>query len=181
MGNTYGTWLPGDPRGFRTKHERQHIEGDYRNPPPMGKYNGLYDSARESMKREPVHLSVPLRPLVLDEFLDSFRKSKIEIASISVGKVHFHVLARFPEHDPRRYVGFAKQRSAANLRQAGHIGWGGLWGLKSECVPICDHRHFWKAFGYILDHAKQGSAVWSDPNRQPPPDEFPDPDGLLVE
>src|SRR3954468_9029001 len=33
MGNTYGTWLPGDPRGFRTRLHREHVEGDYRNPP----------------------------------------------------------------------------------------------------------------------------------------------------
>lgn len=36
MGHTYGTWLPGDPCSFRTRHHRQHIEGDYRNPPPKG-------------------------------------------------------------------------------------------------------------------------------------------------
>jgi hypothetical protein len=33
-GSTYGAWLPGDPRGFRTRHHRQHVEGDYKDPPP---------------------------------------------------------------------------------------------------------------------------------------------------
>src|SRR5689334_3448394 len=181
MGNTYGTWLPGDPRGFRTERERRHVEGDYRNPPPRGQYEALHRSMRESMNRDPVHLSVPLRAMARDEFLQSFATWHIEVASISVGKIHFHVLARFPNHDPRRYVGLAKKESAANLRRSGQVGWGGLWGEKSECIPIRGDAHLWKAFGYILDHKQQGSAVWSDPKRQPPPDEFPDPDGLLIE
>lgn len=33
MCHTYGTWLPGDPRGFRTRHHREHVEGDYKSPP----------------------------------------------------------------------------------------------------------------------------------------------------
>jgi hypothetical protein len=35
-GNTKSTWLHGDRRGFRTRHHREHIEGDYRHPPPRG-------------------------------------------------------------------------------------------------------------------------------------------------
>jgi hypothetical protein len=31
---TYGAWLDGDARGFRTRHHREHVEGDYKNPPP---------------------------------------------------------------------------------------------------------------------------------------------------
>jgi hypothetical protein len=27
--STYGGWLHGDPRGFRTRHHRAHVEGDY--------------------------------------------------------------------------------------------------------------------------------------------------------
>ena len=29
MCHTYGTWLPGDPKGFRTRHHREQVEGDY--------------------------------------------------------------------------------------------------------------------------------------------------------
>ena len=181
MGNTYGTWLPGDPRGFRTERERRHVDGDYRNPPPRGKYEGLHRSMGESMNRGAVHLSVTLRAMARDEFLQSFAKWEIEVASISVGEIHFHVLARFADSDPRRYVGLAKKETTANMRRSGQVGWGGLWGQKCECVPIRDNGHFWNAFGYILDHEKQGSAVWSNPNRQPPAGGFPDPDGLLIE
>lgn len=58
MGHTYGTWLPWDGRGFRTRHHREHVDGDYRSPPPVGMYNGLRRHSKSSMKREPVHLDV---------------------------------------------------------------------------------------------------------------------------
>ena len=29
--HTYGTWLRGDPRGWRARHHREHVDGDYRN------------------------------------------------------------------------------------------------------------------------------------------------------
>ena len=181
MGNTYGTWLPGDPRGFRTQWGREHVAGDYRNPPPKGKYDNLHDAARKRMTRPPVYLSVPQRPLVLDELLKSFRKWHVDVASMSVGRVHYHVLARFPQHNPRHFIGLAKKESSAYLKQRGDAPQGGLWGERCECVPVSDLDHFWKAFKYILDHAKQGSAVWYEPTRTPPDDAFPDPDGLLVE
>ena len=38
ISTTYGAWLYGDARGFRTRHHREHIVGDYRSPPPIEKY-----------------------------------------------------------------------------------------------------------------------------------------------
>ena len=34
--NTYGTWLRGDPRGWRERHHRKHVEGDYQTRPVPG-------------------------------------------------------------------------------------------------------------------------------------------------
>jgi hypothetical protein len=36
--STYGAWLYGDERGFRTRHHREHVDGDYKSPPPRGLY-----------------------------------------------------------------------------------------------------------------------------------------------
>jgi hypothetical protein len=49
MGHTYGTWLPGDPKGFRTRHHREHIEGDYKKPPAMIRM--MYDTTIQSKQR----------------------------------------------------------------------------------------------------------------------------------
>ena len=41
---TYGSWLPGDPRGFRTRHHRDHVDGDYKSPPPPGIYEHFHET-----------------------------------------------------------------------------------------------------------------------------------------
>jgi hypothetical protein len=60
MGSTYGTWLPGDARGFRTRHHREHIEGDYRNPPPKGMYEARHQQSKDVMQRDVVYLTTLL-------------------------------------------------------------------------------------------------------------------------
>jgi hypothetical protein len=51
MGNTFGTWLPGSPKGFRTRHHREHVQGDYKNPPPNGIYEERHKHAKSLMHR----------------------------------------------------------------------------------------------------------------------------------
>src|SRR5438876_6544463 len=64
IATTYGAWLYGDARGFRTRHHREHVEGDYKNPPPPGTYADLEARSRASLKRPPVVLPKPLREVV---------------------------------------------------------------------------------------------------------------------
>jgi hypothetical protein len=47
---TYGAWLYGDVRGFRTRHHREHVDGDYKNPPPAEKYIAEERRSRESLR-----------------------------------------------------------------------------------------------------------------------------------
>src|SRR6266571_4906356 len=63
MGHTYGSWLYGDPRGFRTRHHREHVEGDYKNPPPPGSYENLEQCSRASLKQAPVVIPTNLEQL----------------------------------------------------------------------------------------------------------------------
>src|SRR2546430_1609317 len=35
-GSTYGTWLRGDPRGWRSSKHHVHVDGDYKKRPPTG-------------------------------------------------------------------------------------------------------------------------------------------------
>ena len=55
--HTYGAWLYGDPRGFRTRHHREHVEGDYKNPPPPGTYAAKYERSKRLLKQDPVRLT----------------------------------------------------------------------------------------------------------------------------
>ncbi|CAN5439365.1 hypothetical protein BH09PLA1_BH09PLA1_19480 [soil metagenome] len=159
MGNTYGTWLPGDRRGFRTRHHRQDVPFDYKNPPPPQLYDGVEDHARELMKRDVIFLSVGQRAAALEEMLGSFLKRGISPVAMCVGRIHFHILAPFPDHDPRRWIDIAKKESSHYLKVAGLAPIGGLWAVRCECLPVKDESHRKNAKKYILDHVTQGAAI----------------------
>jgi len=55
----------GIPRGWRAQHHREHVEGDYKKPPPPGMYERLHARSRALMKREAVWIAADLRPIVV--------------------------------------------------------------------------------------------------------------------
>ena len=74
-------------------------------------------------------------------------------------------------------IGLAKKESFAYMKRDNLAPpTGGLWGTRSECIPIASARHHAKVVQYILDHAKKGAAVWE----LDPWDVF-DPSALLLE
>lgn len=98
--STYGTWLPGDLRGWRTRHHREHVDGDYQNPPPPGKYDALHRAATKSMKRQPIVLPGEIRTTVMETLRDALQHYGVTIAVIAVAGKHAHVLAQFGENIP---------------------------------------------------------------------------------
>jgi REP element-mobilizing transposase RayT len=160
MGHTYGTWLPGDPRGFRTRHHREHIEGDYRHPPPKGKYAARYEHAKNLMKRDPVYLTIEQRLLVVRLLVESLQRKNFDVPTACVTDVHFHLLARFPDHNPRHWIGIAKKESSHFAKQHDLGAEGGLWAVRTKSLPLNDRSHQLNAAKYIFDHRVQGGAVW---------------------
>ncbi|XAL98105.1 hypothetical protein OT109_10905 [Phycisphaeraceae bacterium D3-23] len=174
MANTFGTWLPGDPRGFRTKHHREHAEGDYKNPPPAGKYDGLHTAAQNKMRRPPIVLNTSAQRsalVAIVAIVEAFGFHHIEFLCAAVSNEHLHVLARFEPRDgvadpPRHYLGIAKKQSAKALVAAGLAEPGGVWARKGKIVPITDRSHQVNVFRYIQRHAQQGAAVWTFKDQQ---------------
>lgn len=160
-GSTYGTWLPGDPRGYRTRHHREHIEGDYRNPPPPGRYDAVLARSQELMRRDAVWLSPEAQRVACDEIASDLVSRLIVVLAVAVDSHHYHVLARFPDHRPRHWIGLAKKRSAAELSRRGLAAPGGVWSVRCKVSPIADRSHQINAFRYILDHASRGAATWT--------------------
>ena len=180
MGNTYGTWLPGSPKGFRTRHHREHVEGDYRHPPPRGTYDHALEHAKSLMKRNPVYLeSMEQRQRALEELVASLLRRDVPLEVMSVDRVHVHALAPFPDHDPRHWIGIAKKESSHYCKQTGHAPPGGLWATRIKCEPVKSAAHWANTVRYILDHAKKGAVVWQRP--EPDPMQNFDPATLLVD
>jgi REP element-mobilizing transposase RayT len=159
--HVYGSWLRGDPRGWRSLHHREHVEGDYKQPPPRGVYDNLHELSKALMKRDAVRIAAELRQFVADAVAESLRRNGIEVVVISLDDRHLHVLARFPDHNPRHWIGLAKKHASHLVRQHGlRSEEGGLWARRSRAQPIADREPQVKAVGYILAHAGRGARVW---------------------
>src|SRR5271170_52478 len=63
MCNTYGTWVRGDSRGWRERHHRKHVDGDYKHPPKEGTFEELGARSRELMSRDPIRLRRQLQEI----------------------------------------------------------------------------------------------------------------------
>ena len=186
--HTYGTWLRGDHRGWRSRHHREHVVGDYQNPPPLGLYAKLYERSKRLMKRDPVKIDrEDVIDFILRCMIDRLTQFQTPIAIAEFDGVHFHGLIQCVDHDPKIKLGIAKQYATAQLKK--HIealgiqhekahgsavglcdalgGFGevnlklgeGLWGRGSHPTSIEDANHWCKTYGYIFDHAERGAIV----------------------
>lgn len=166
----YGAWLPGDPRGFRTRHHRQHVEGDYKNPPPKGLYDERLARSRELLKQEPAVFSRLWRPIIGQGLRDRLEQEGALVLCVSVSGQHAHVLAKMPPPPiPRHWVGLAKRHVTFTLHALGYQG--EVWGKRGKNVPVRDRAHQLNVFRYVLRHVEQGAWVWDFRERTPKPDE----------
>lgn len=162
---TYGAWLYGDSRGFRTRHHREHIEGDYRNPPPIELYARLESRNRESLAQPAVSLDAPWPPLVGEAIHIELSRLGAWLLVIAVVAQHVHMLAKMPVGRQRTWPGRAKRSATLFLHEH---GWQGkLWGVRSKAIQIHDRSHQQNAYRYILAHAGQGA--WIKERKKEPP------------
>src|SRR3954470_13853130 len=89
-GSTYGTWLRGDPRGWRARHHREHVDGDYKSPPPKGTYQKLLEQSKKLMKRHRVELTPEQRVFACNAFVDALLERDVEVPAFCVAKKHWH-------------------------------------------------------------------------------------------
>ena len=154
----YGQWLPGDPRGFRTRHHREHVEGDYKRP-PVENYSARHRQSKRLLKQSPVVLKPADRRIVVDKLRERFGFDGVVPAAIAVAATHAHVYARFPAGEPKKLVGRAKRNATAALRDVGHGE--KVWAKQSRCEVIEDHGHARNLYAYILRHAeREGAALY---------------------
>jgi len=156
MWSTYGSWLPGDARGFRSKHHRIHVDGDYKNPPPEGEFDRLHVHARKLLVKPAVRIAPHLRAVVGETCLERFAKETATLAAVSIGAEHVHVAFEWTPDDVRPMIGRVKKVSSHRVR--GDIP-GRLWGAKCHIIRVRGDAHWRSVIRYIRDHARN-SWVW---------------------
>ncbi len=165
--HTYGAWLYGDPRGFRTRHHREHVEGDYKNPPPKGKYDDEYQRSKDSLKQPPVILSPEWRKEVGIAMRDKLLQVGAMLLRLSVSGQHVHYLAKMPTAMPKFWTGLAKKHAWFELRDRGWKGM--LWAKGGKATPVKDRKHQLNVYGYIGRHVHEGAWLWSFTDEKRPP------------
>jgi hypothetical protein len=140
----------------------------------------VYQSAKDSMKRDAVYLDMNQRRRAVAEIVRSFAKWQVELKILAIDEVHLHALSRVLDHNPRHYMGLAKKECSAYMKRDGLAPAGGLWAVRCECLPIADARHFENVDGYIRDHEDADAVVWPALPPKNPMADF-DPDSLLLE
>ena len=157
--NTRGSWLTGDPRGFRSRNHRKHSAGDYKNPPPAGQHAGLHKVIREN-SRAAVKLPADLYCVIGESMLAKAESQEHRILALAVDAHHAHVLAELPVDRKlvKQIVGSWKQRASHAVRDRLP---GVIWSKSCDPIRIDDRAHQVCVFEYILEHAQAGAWVWS--------------------
>jgi len=164
--STYGSWLPGDARGFRSWRHRVHSSGDYKNPPPPGEHEGLRGYAQARMTRPPVTLTREQRRTCVLAMVEKLQEKGAEVLAIPVGARHVHVQARIENHTARKIIGLAKQTASHRIRD--EIP-GTIWAGRSRTEPITNKNHQQALFHYIVRHRREGAFVWTFRDWKPTP------------
>ncbi len=153
---TYGSWLPGDERGFRTRHHQYHVAGDYLSPPASA-HPLRRDRSRNLLKQLPVSLSPRWRSLVGSSLIDRLDALGAIVLDIAVSSQHVHLLAKLPPGDARHWIGLAKKHTTFALRK---LNWEGrLWGTRGKLVRVRTRQQQLNTFRYILKHKREGAWV----------------------
>ena len=159
-GNTYGTWLPGDPRGWRSRNHRVHVPGDYKNP-PLVSFHHIHRRSQRAQKHPPTRLTRAQREEACRLWGQALNFYNISFEALAISAIHWHLLICCPDDEPRAHIGRLKSWSSRNLRRAGLVGSGPLWAQGCRAEPIRDAKHFENCQQYIRRHYEQGAAVWS--------------------
>jgi len=157
IASTYGSWLPGDERGFRTRHHREHIEGDYRDPPPEGTYVMHQLHAESQQRFDTVIIPPDLRSVIGTAIRERLVVLRGRVLTISVSGQHVHLQAQLNADDARIPLGAAKKHAWFIAREHGWTG--KLWALRPKIIRTRSHQK--NVHYYILAHAKEGAWVWS--------------------
>jgi hypothetical protein len=166
--STFGSWLPGDPRGFQTWRGKECV------PPPTryakagekiynpAKYSARYRKV-QAIVGETVRLSVNQRECVLDAVVGEIAKLSLIPAALSVSAEHCHFLSKFGALKIRPTIGVLKGEATKSLRASGFDS-DRIW--SRECHPKSkrEGREFSTALTYVRNHANEGAAIYIWPN-----------------
>jgi hypothetical protein len=164
---TYASWLPGDPRGYRTFRGRFYV------PPPKRfarEGERIYEPEKHAAQfrmaqaaaRDEVSFTEEHKQIAFQAILDEIAELQTISAALSVGSQHAHWVAMFEERRIRATVGRIKAKATSRLNKCGFTGhrpWTKGCDMKSK--PTC--RALESAIEYVKAHLEEGCLVMTWP------------------
>ena len=168
--STYGTWLPGDPRGYRTWRGKRHVPPPKRYAAPgeatyePAPHRELLALARKSMNEEPVFLSPDERRTAAEAMREEFELIPVEPSILAVAEWHVHVLVRVGGYPLRTAAGRLRAAATRLLHIRGTPG-RKVWCQGCDLESKNDDSAIETAFRYVERHDAQGACVdiWDHP------------------
>jgi REP element-mobilizing transposase RayT len=163
---TYGSWLPGDARGFVS--EVREADGDkvLHNQPATP-----YDADQPSLERysaarmteDGVFLNLAQAEAVAKQLRETAAQRRWRLLALAVMANHIHVLVGVPgDPDPEKLLGDFKAWCTRRLNQ--------VWGRRDHWWTQSGSRRrkktaaaLWAALGYVRDQP-HALVVWLDPD-----------------
>lgn len=169
---TYGTWLPGDPRGSITsvRDERPgdapssiRFEHDVPGEPWEEHLPGLHEAAREQMSGPPIYLCRAQAEIILAQFQETASYRRWALSGVAIMSNHFHLVVQVA-HDPspsKILADFKAYGSRALNRAYGVPQSETWWTSRGSKRKLRDDQYFAAAMNYVLHKQPSPLVVWS--------------------
>jgi REP element-mobilizing transposase RayT len=169
---TYGTWLPGDPRGSvgsvrdRRPEDRPTRVRRVHNivTTPYEKHlTGLHEASRKLMKGPPVRLDHEKAEVVLDQFLETSRIRNWQLFAVAIMWNHFHlVAAALDEVNGKKIRNDLKAYASGALnRRFGKPPSDTWWTTGGSVRPVKNEDAYHAMVNYTLHEQPNPLVVWS--------------------
>lgn len=164
---TYGTWLPGDARGFVSNVDRGDGTGYRLNmygETPVADVPGLERMALEKLTGPPVLLAMDHAASLLEQFLETARFRGWRLESAAVMRNHVHLVLGVPgDPEPDTLLRDFKSYGSRRLNRAFARPQGGTWWTESGSRrKLPDENAVRAAIGYVRDQSHP-LIVWVAP------------------
>ena len=162
---TYGTWLPGDPRGFQTWRGHVFVPPPKRYAKPgEPTYNPddhaeRYRQSLESLNETPVFLTQPQCVAAMQAIVEELREMPMQPSILAIGRVHSHFLAQFRALEARPAVGRLKAAATQKLHENG-LASARVWCRDCHLKSKAPGKEFRDAFVYVYKHRHEGAEVY---------------------
>jgi REP element-mobilizing transposase RayT len=169
---TYGSWLPGDPRGSVTSVRDQRpddpdsfvrFEHDVPGEPYEDAIPELERSARSLMTAPAVYLDRSKAEALLDQFLETAGHRDWDLFGVAVMFNHFHLVVEVPgDPKPDKVLADFKAYGTRRLNQRfGRVPSETWWTEKGSKRKLKDERAIEAAINYVLYKQPHPLVVWS--------------------